>query len=34
VVDALLASRALDETTPVEAAKTRADFVVSGWSLA
>ncbi len=31
-VAALLASRALDETGPVEAARARADFVVAAWT--
>jgi len=31
-VEALLASRAVDESGAVEAARTRADFVVSAWT--
>jgi uridine kinase len=30
-VDALLASRLLDETAPVQLARSRADFVVDAW---
>ena len=33
-VESLLLSRAADETAPVEAAKTRADFIVPGWTAA
>jgi histidinol-phosphate phosphatase family protein len=31
-VDALLASRALDETVPVQEARTRADFIINAWT--
>jgi histidinol-phosphate phosphatase family protein len=33
-VDALIASRAVDEREPVEAARSRADFVVPAWTAA
>jgi hypothetical protein len=32
VVDALIGSRARDETAPVEDARARADFVVDAWT--
>ena len=31
-VESLLASRAVDETAPVETAKARAEFIVSAWT--
>ena len=34
VVDSLIASRAIDESEPVEHAKSRADFVVRSWTAA
>lgn len=33
-VDALIASRAIDESEPVERARSRADFVIPAWTIA